>query len=285
MEISPAMVCPARWDNLMVCTDGSDEGQNAVAVTLELARACGSKVYVVRVLQLLAPEAQVWDAKFTASQAEHVQNNMEAVKDAAVKLGVPIQPVVPRSEVPHTAIVEEVKKIHPDLVIMGRGGMTALGRLLLGSVTAQVIGHSPVNVMVLPRDAAVSFQRLLVASDGSPFSEAAWKLALAMAKHAGSQLIGIAVAPKKGDLAEAQATIQKMLIVAKEADMPLNMVKGLSPQGVAPDVGIVHEAIQNEVDMIIMGSHGRTSLKEFLIGSTTERVIGHAPCPVLVAKS
>jgi nucleotide-binding universal stress UspA family protein len=45
------------------------------------------------------------------------------------------------------------------------------------------------------------------------------------------------------------------------------------------------KTIQNEVELIIMGSHGRTSLKELLIGSTTERVIGHAPCPVLVAKS
>jgi uncharacterized protein len=279
------MVCPARWDNLLVCTDGSEEGQHAVTATLELARVCGSKVYVVQVLQLLVPEAQVWDPNFTASQVAHVRNHMEAVKDAAARLGVPIHPVVPRSEVPHTAIVEEVEKIRPDLVIMGRGGKTTLGRLWLGSVSAQVIGHSPVHVMVVPRDAAVSFQRLLVASDGSPQSEAAWKLALAMAKQAGSRLISVAVAPKKGDLPEAKATLQKMLIAAGEAGMPLKMVKGLSPQGVAPDVGIVQEARQNEVDMIIMGSHGRTSLKEFLIGSTTERVIGQAPCPVLVAKS
>ncbi len=285
MEIFPAMVCPARWDNLLVCTDGSEEGQNAVAVTLELARACGSKVYVVRVLQLPAPEVQVWDANFTAFQVEQVQKNMEAVKDVAAKLGVPIQHLVPRSEVPHTAIVEEVEKIRPDLVIMGRGGKTTLGRLLLGSVTAQVIGHSPVNVMVLPRDAAVSFQRLLVALDGSPYGEAAWRLALAMAKQAGSQLIGVAVAPKKGDLAEAKATLQKMLIAANKAGMPSKRVKGLSPQGVAPDAGIVQEAIQNEVELIIMGSHGRSSLKEFLIGSTTERVIGQAPCPILVAQS
>ena len=67
--------------------------------------------------------------------------------------------------------------------------------------------------------------------------------------------------------------------------MPLKSVKGLSPQDVAPDAGIVQEAIQYEVELIIMGSHGRTGLKKLLMGSTTERVIGHAPCPVLVAKS
>ena len=47
MEIFPVLVCPAKWDNLLVCTDGSAEGQNAVSVTLEVARACGSRVHGV----------------------------------------------------------------------------------------------------------------------------------------------------------------------------------------------------------------------------------------------
>ena len=52
MDIYPALACPARWDKLMACTDGSAEGQNAVAVTLELARVCGSQVFVVQVLEV-----------------------------------------------------------------------------------------------------------------------------------------------------------------------------------------------------------------------------------------
>jgi nucleotide-binding universal stress UspA family protein len=38
------------------------------------------------------------------------------------------------------------------------------------------------------------------------------------------------------------------------------------------------------VDLIIMGSHGRTGLKKLLMGSVTERVIGGSPCPILVVK-
>jgi nucleotide-binding universal stress UspA family protein len=274
MEIFPALGCPARWDKLLVCTDGSVEGQNAVAITLELARACGSQVQVVQVLEV-APKNQA---------AEEVQKNVEAIKDAAAKLEVPIHPIVPQSQVPDTAIVSEAEKNHPDLIIMGRRGKTALVRLLMGSVTARVIGHSPANVLVVPLGAAVGFQRLLVALDGSPYSEAAWRLALAMAKQAKSQLISVAVAPRKGDLPEAKAIIQKMFIAAKEAGLPLKGVKGVSPQGVAPDIGVVKEAIKNEVDLIIMGSYGRTGLKKLLMGSTTEKVIGNAPCPVLVVK-
>jgi len=282
MEIVPALVCPARWDKLMVCTDGSAEGQNAVAVTLGLARACRSQVYVVQVL-VLVPEVQAVAANIKAFLVEEVQKNMKSIKVAAAKLEVPLQSVVPESQAPHAAIVSEAEKIRPDLVIMGRCGKTALARLFMGNVTAQVIGHSPVNVLVVPRGAAVGFQRLLIASDGSPYSKAAWKLALAMAKQARSQLIGVVVAPGKGDVSEAKAIIQEMLTAATRAEVPLKAIKAVVPQGVAPDIGIVQQAIKNEVDLIIMGSYGR-GLKKLLMGSTTERVIGNAPCPVLVVK-
>ena len=72
-----------------------------------------------------------------------MQKNMEAIQGAAAKLEVPIHSVVSQSQVPHAAIVSEAEKIRPDLIIMGRRGKIALARLLMGSVTARVIGHSP----------------------------------------------------------------------------------------------------------------------------------------------
>jgi universal stress protein E len=280
MEIFPALVCPAKWDKLMVCTDGSAEGQNAVAITLELARACASQVHVVQVLVQDLQGA----SNFRAMLVKEVQKNLEAIEVAAAKLQVPIQPVVPESQTPHVAIATQAEEIRPDLIIMGRRGKSALARFLMGNVTAGVIGRSPVNVLVVPLGAALGFHRLLVALDGSPYSEAAFRLGLAMAKQAESQLIGVAVAPRKGDIMEAKAIIQKMLAAAKQAGLSGKGVKGISPQGVAPDIGIVQEAIKKEVDLIIMGSYGRTGLEKLLMGSTTEKVIGKAPCPVLVVK-
>ena len=264
----------------MVCTDGSDEGQNAVAIALELARACHSQVFAVQVLQVL-PEFQAVAPDLRATLGKGVRENMAVIKAAADKLGVSLKPVVPQGQLPHAAIVAAAEKIGPDLLIIGRCGKTALARVLMGNVTARVIGHSPVNVLVVPRGGAIGFQRILVASDGSPYSDAAWKLGLAMAKQAKSQLIAVAVAPKEGDIIEAKAIVHRMLTEANRAGMPL---KGVNPQGVAPDAGIVHQAIKNEVDLIVMGSHGRTGLKKLLMGSVTERVIGGSPCPILVVK-
>jgi nucleotide-binding universal stress UspA family protein len=280
MDIFSPLVCPAPWDKLMVCTDGSAEGQNAVAVTLELAQACGSQVLVVQALEIAA-EFQAVAPDLRGIVVQEAQKNMVDIEAAAAKLGVPIKPLMPEGQLPHAAIVAEAERLRPDLVILGRCGKTALARLLMGNVAARVIGLSPVNVLVVPRGAAVGFRRILVASDGSPHSDAAWKLALAMAKQAGSQLIAVAVAPEEGNIIEAKAIMQRLLSAASRARMPL---KGVSPQGVAPDTGIVQQAIKNEVDLIIMGSHGRTGLKKLLMGSVTERVIGQSPCPILVVK-
>jgi nucleotide-binding universal stress UspA family protein len=279
-NIFPALVCPATWGKLMVCTDASDEGQNAVAVTLELARACHSQVFAVQVLQIV-PEFQAVAPDLPAILGKGVQENMAVIKAAADKLGVSLKTVTPQGQSPHAAIVAAAEEIRPDLIIMGRCGKSGLARLLMGNVTARVIGNSPMNVLVVPLGGMVGFQRILVASDGSAYSDAAWKLALSMAKQAKSQLIGVAVAPEEGDIIESQAIIRRMITESSEAGVPL---KGVNPQGVAPDDGIVQQAIKREVDLIIVGSYGRTGLKKLLMGSVTERVIGQSPCPILVVK-
>ena len=47
---------------------------------------------------------------------------------------------------------------------------------------------------------------------------------------------------------------------------------------------ITDAALKRKVDLIIIGTHGRTGLAKTILGSTTERVVRHAPCPVLVVR-
>ena len=49
-----------------------------------------------------------------------------------------------------------------------------------------------------------------------------------------------------------------------------------------PHANILDMAVREKVDMIIMSTHGRTGVSHMLLGSVTEKVIGHALCPVLV---
>ena len=89
------------------------------------------------------------------------------------------------------------------------------------------------------------------------------------------------MAAEEGEIPRAQEIIQQMLTAANQAGLPLQTSM---PQGQPPDDGIIQAAIKNEVDLIVMGSHGRTGLRRLLMGSVTERVLGQSPCPVLVVK-
>ena len=52
--------------------------------------------------------------------------------------------------------------------------------------------------------------------------------------------------------------------------------------GEQPHEFIIREAKEKNIDLIVMGTHGRTGLEKLLIGSVAERVVGHAPCAVMV---
>ena len=51
-----------------------------------------------------------------------------------------------------------------------------------------------------------------------------------------------------------------------------------------PSVEIIRFAAENEVDMIVLGTHGKGMLDQALFGSTTERVVRRSPCPVLTVR-
>ena len=278
--MKPYSVCPASWSKILACTDGSPEGQHAVFEALELAHACRCQVQAVRVVEIV-PELEAMAPDLRACLGAEIKACMEALTARAHSLGVTMEALVLQSQLPHAALVAEAARSQADLIIIGRFGRTGLARLFMGNVTARVIGFSPVNVLVVPEGMALGFKRLLVASDGSPCSAAAWDTALAMARQADSKLFGLSAAREEGEIAEAQEIVHQMLPAANREGVAFT---GFSPQGQRPDDAIVQEAIRRGVDLIIMGSHGRTGFKKLLLGSVTERVIGQAPCPVLVVK-
>ncbi len=272
--------CPGPWERLLACTDGSEEGQHAVTQALALGRACAGKVYVLQVVKII-PEFEAVAPDLRACLEEEIERQQATTAAAAAQRGVELEYRVLHSISPFAAIVAEAEKLRPQLIIIGRYGRTAMERLFMGSITARVIGLSPINVLVVPREASLAFQRLLIASDGSSYSDAALLEATAMAARAGSELLGVAVAREEGEISETREILHRMLTAANREGVSF---QGISPQGLAADEGIIQVALENRVDLIIMGSHGRTGFKRLLMGSVTERVIGQAPCPVLVVK-
>ena len=278
-------------EKLLVCTDDSPDSQGACAAALELAQGTGSKVYLLQVvtfipgyelqpLDLMAPSTPQFDLEMMAVREAAVRDHLEPLKAEAAKRGVDLEIRVRTSIADYDGILEEAEDIQPYLLIMGRHGRTGLSRLLMGSVTARVIGHSPFNVLVVPKGVTLNFHKILLGSDGSPASAAACGEALAITKRMESALIAASVVQSARELKTAEEIVRKLEAAAARQGVA---VKPLVLKG-RPFEAILKAAQDHRVNLIILGSHGRTGLARLLMGSTTERVIGQSPCPVLVVK-
>ena len=142
----------------------------------------------------------------------------------------------------------------------------------------------------------MDIRRILVPFDFSEYSEKAFTWALAMAEKWRSRLLLLHVVPTPSyppmltgtyfNVAEFEASLRADAEArAKEfLGKPHGRTVQVDTQVVMgePFGDICRVAEQEQVDLIIMGSHGRTGLSHVLLGSVAERVVRHAPCPVLV---
>jgi nucleotide-binding universal stress UspA family protein len=137
-------------------------------------------------------------------------------------------------------------------------------------------------------------ERILVAVDGSAFSDAAVDQAISLGDICNSQIFVISVVnlyPEQMEVAPAlvdkmSEEVRQHLDSAKQkidkANIPCETIVHM---GGKPHEFIVQEAKEKEIDLIVMGTHGRTGIKRVLMGSVAQNVIGNSPCPVLVVPS
>jgi|Deesub1362A_J573_1020465.scaffolds.fasta_scaffold35700_2 nucleotide-binding universal stress UspA family protein len=134
------------------------------------------------------------------------------------------------------------------------------------------------------------YSHILVATDGSKFSEAAVCYAMRLAKETKAKLTIIHVANVHGyvevlwhDMKKRYRNEgEKVLEEVKEhCDLEGIDAETLLEEGV-PYLKIVEAAKRLHCDLIILGSHGHSGLEKILLGSVAERVIGISPVPVMV---
>ncbi|MBI4591544.1 MAG: universal stress protein [Candidatus Rokubacteria bacterium] len=144
-----------------------------------------------------------------------------------------------------------------------------------------------------------SVRRIVHPTDFSRASRAAFAKAVGLAKVNRAELLLVHVllpptpfigdgyvSPRTYEELEAAARrgagreLAKLLARAQKARV---RVKTLLLEGVAYD-RIVRAARAKRADLIVMGTHGRTGLSKFFMGSVAERVIPLAPCPVLTVR-
>ncbi len=138
----------------------------------------------------------------------------------------------------------------------------------------------------------MAVKSILLPTDFSPTSEAALHYATEMALTLGARLYLIHVPGKTGEHFEANFPHGQFEAAARRglsSFLTTEQIGQLRPE-YAVRVGVPAEEIVRyaevaEIDLIIMGTHGRTGLAHALMGSVAEQVVRTAPCPVLLVRA
>jgi universal stress protein A len=175
----------------------------------------------------------------------------------------------------------------------GRAGPRVLRQIR--SMTAKILEDE--NVLERPQPRTLRLKKILVPIDFSPPSKNAFKYAVRFAEEFGGELtllyvlepasmtgylpIPEATAFVEGDIVAAGKHLRSLIASVRNQKIKQPHWK---VRGGLPSHEIVEVAKELEVDLIIVATHGYTGWKHFCIGSTAERVVRAAPCPVLVVR-
>jgi len=273
-------VCPiTEIKSILLATDGSEFSSGAVREAIRFAQRCNTRLYVVSVVET-NPEFEIYGPDVVEQIEKQTRANLERVKEQADKEGVTCEIVAHRGEDASEFIIKEAERVGASVIIMGRRGRSGINRLMMGSVTALVIGAAPCNVFVVPRAGKLSCEKILVATDGSEYSEKAAREAIGIAKRCGSTVMAISVAEKEEYIPQAEEHVKAVREIASSEGIE---IETFTVTGTPYDA-ITTTAQVKGADLIVVGTHGRTGLKKLLMGSVAERVIALSHCAVLVVK-
>lgn len=293
-----------RLKKILCATDFSDFSNHTLRYGVSLAREFGAKLYVCHVIDL--PSAAIY-GEITLDHAELQNRFMADVQEQLDRLigGQPIdwEPLIETGR-PVDKINAMVGKRKIDLVIAATHGRSGLKRLLLGSVTERLMHtlRCPLLIVnwsehefVSPEASEIRLQRILVACDFSPDSRLAFEYGLSLAQEFQSELhlVHVIEPPVYKDFVtsahEPGEDVQQVLydrlnekltgMVPAEAlnwcRLTTTLLSGNSFEELR------EYAVKHDVDLIALGIRGHSLVETMLVGSTTDRVVRSAPCPVL----
>jgi nucleotide-binding universal stress UspA family protein len=277
------------YKKLLVAVDGSEISLHAFKEALGITK---KDVLVLAVAPTYSGDLRVMGTSDISDLLkEPCEQALNKVLQMAEEEKAEIRPVCVMGEAYET-IVDVAEDEGRDLIVMGVRG-SRLEHLLVGSTTARVIGFSSQDVLIIPEKASVRWERILLATDGSEYSRKAAERALTLVQDSGGTLKVVSVLEISPHIyaVAPELTEEKIKLPRQYAQEVKDLAasRGIIAEDFVREAESADEVIielvrQTDIDLIVMGSHGRTGLKRLLMGSVTERVIGNAPCPVLVVK-
>lgn len=289
-------------EHIVTATDFSDASLPALGVAERWAKAWGARLSVVHVHDPMPLGPAVaysgTDAGAAATAAELAKVAEAQLERVAAErfAGLQVSLETIRQPAAWLAICDYAQEHEADLVILGTHGRTGVERLLIGSTAERVTRHARCPVLVVRGPDNEAFPRhILVASDFSPASEAALEPARELAMRHGAKLtvghvydsspIMLGEHPAFTDTATIDAELRdKLRALMKDKLAGVEGVHMALLSAPSPVVGLSDYAREEDVDLIVVATHGRSGIARVVMGSVAERIVRHAPCSVAIVR-
>ncbi|MCU0614106.1 MAG: universal stress protein [Desulfobacterales bacterium] len=293
-----------KLKNIMCLTDLSTYSNQTIDYGIALAKEFESRLYLCHVVDIpsmaLYAEAHIDPMEQQSriiSQAEATLGDLTRGEEIDWQPLITVGPTV--SEISRLVVEKNI-----DLAISASHGRSGLKRLVLGSVTEELIRTISCPMLVMrgpeksgmqPEPVQFHLKKIMVGCDFSSDSTLALRYALSLAQEFEAELHLVHVMEPTAyqniskTITEAEKSYQDELrkLLGKKLDnlVPEDARNWCFPKTALldgrADEKIVEYAKQNQIDLISLGVRGHGLVETLFLGSTTDRVARQAPCPVL----
>ena len=274
---------------ILVPLDGSPLAERALAYAVTLTRKIKGHLVLLRVVT-------------TDEATKQIESDLSsAAAKVAADAGLAGVDILTSEGDAGPAIVDAARSFPRCLIVMSTHGRSGIGRWIYGSVADEVIRTTDVPVVLVSTACQRLWSaerpfRILVPLDGSPLAETALTLARDLADDIGANLILLrAVAPLVFAYADAYvyAAYDPDLLIEEAERYLKQMVEALQSEGRTvqsrceydfPASAIADIARQEDVDLVVMATHGSGGLTRLVMGSVATGTVQQATVPVMLVR-
>jgi nucleotide-binding universal stress UspA family protein len=279
----------------------------AVPYALAISRRFGADVHLLHVVdttQFLSPALLSLAATARAEWNQRVMARLQRLA-SRYKADGTVHVLQPSEGRAYNEICTVAQELNADLIVVATHGYTGYRRAFLGSTAERVVQHSPCPVLIVRPDAhdragfngrrsPTDFRpaRILVPTDFSECAKRGFRFAVKLAREFKAELRLVHVInPHAYPFGDEYAALDAAQLISQASHIARKRMRDMGAKTKARySVKIEHgsparkicEAANQDTDLIVISTHGRTGLRHALIGSTAERVVRYARCPVLI---
>lgn len=290
---------PASQPRILACVDETPAARSVVAHASAIARSLGLETKIARVIE---------DNRFTGTPIDPIewklrtQEHLRQLTELAADVGIGgnATGVLLHGDPPQELIDWSNSYGGTLLALATQNGRHRYG---LGPTALRILEHGSASLFLIPTTAndAPSYKRILVPIDGSSRAESVIPIARRIARGEGAELVLVHVLSKparhsgfiqsgtvdvhtqleREDAMRAREHLDQLRMRSGESGVTVRAVV-LDPAD--PRRATLEYAKENDVDLVVMSSHGATALNDVPCGSVAEYLASHCTMPVLMVR-